>query len=465
MKTLWKDEPVTLLGLSKSGIAAATYLAHRGAKCFLSETTPAIPANKEQRAQLEALGVEVEMGGHSSKCFEHSDLVVVSPGIPPSSTILKELELSGKTIISEVELAYRETETPLIGVTGTNGKTTTTTLISMILQASGKSAPACGNIGIPIISLAEDPHDYLVAELSSFQLAFSPTFKAKIALFMNFRPDHLDWHGSVEAYKMAKFALFIGAHTPEWCILNATDPVCREVGQRTHGKCLWFSQDLDSVSDFENYVGLDKDGNILIKLEKQPIEKVLNVSQLKLVGAHNHENVMAATATCYLLGIPVEIMAQAASAFAGVEHRLEPVATLQGITYYNDSKATNPDASLSALAAFSPRKVVLIAGGRDKKTDLQEFVDSVKRNTTHVVLLGEAAERFKLELQAAGYHSVTMVASLEEAIEKASSHATPETPVLFSPACSSFDMFKNFEERGQAFKQAVLTLRSIVVHS
>ncbi len=461
MKTSWTDKPVTILGLSRSGIASAQYLVGQGVRCFLSETLPTTPANKESVLSLQALGVEVEMGGHSSRCFEYSDLVIVSPGIPPSSQILKELALSGKTIISEVELAYREANKPFIGITGTNGKTTTTTLISAILQANGKKAPTCGNIGTPIIGLVTQPVDYFVAEFSSFQLAYSPTLKTKIALFLNFRPDHLDWHGSVEAYKRAKFALFQDQHSPEWAILNADDPICRELAPLTQAQILWFSRNSQAVQQEDNFITLDAQGNVILQLKGKPAETILNVKDLKLVGAHNHENVLAAAGTCWLLGTPVNVIGEATTAFEGVEHRLEPVATIHGISYYNDSKATNPDAVLSALSAFDPKKVVLIAGGRDKKTDLQEFVASVKAHAHHVVLLGEAANRFALELNAGGYSEITFADSLEDAVLKATEKALPETPVLFSPACSSFDMFKNFEERGQAFKAIVQNLLAV----
>lgn len=461
MTTDWTKQPVTILGLSRSGIASATYLSAPGAQCFLSETLPASPTNKESIEQLKALGVEVEMGGHSSKCFDHSDLVIVSPGIPPSAQIIKELSLSGKTIISEVELAFRETTIPFIGITGTNGKTTTTTLIATILQAAGKTAPACGNIGIPVIGLLEERPDYLVTELSSFQLAFSPTFKAKIALFMNFRPDHLDWHGSIEAYKRAKFVLFEDIHSPEWALFNADDPVSHEIAQLTNANILWFSRDRQSVSGFKNWISISETGDVQIQADGKPLQTILNVSRLKLVGAHNQENVLAAAATGWLLGVSPAVIEAACVSFEGVEHRLEPVATLNGIGFYNDSKATNPDATLSALNAFAPRRVVLIAGGRDKKSDLSEFVASVKQNADHVVLLGEAAERFALELQAGGYTQVIHADSLEDATQKAAAVAKPETPVLFSPACSSFDMFKNFEERGQAFKTAVHNLFAV----
>lgn len=458
MKTAWTDKPVTILGLSKSGMAAAQYLVKKGAQCFLSETLPASPTNKENRELLQSLGVELEMGGHTAKCFEHSDLVILSPGIPPSSQIVKELSLSGKTLISEVELAYRETDTPFIGVTGTNGKTTTTTLIAAILEAAGKTAPACGNIGLPIIGLVDQPNDYLVAELSSFQLVFSPTLKTKIALFMNFRPDHLDWHGSEAAYKRAKMSLFEGPHTPEWAILNADDTVCHEVAAETQARILWFSTSPQAVQMFENTITLDSQGNVLMKVSGQALETLLNVSDLKLVGRHNQENVLAAAATTRLLGVPIDVIRDAACAFAGVEHRLEPVLTLNGIPYYNDSKATNPDAALSALAAFSPKQVVLIAGGRDKNTDLTEFVASVRENARHVVLMGEASERFAAALRTGGYEQITLAQDLEDAVRKATENAVEGVPVLFSPACASFDMFKNYEERGTAFKQVVQNL-------
>ncbi len=460
MKRNWTHQPVTILGLSKSGIAAAEYLAPKGAQCFLSETVPASPANKGSREHLQALGVEIETGGHSARCFDHSDLVIVSPGIPPSSQILKELSLSGKTIISEVELAYQEAERPFIAVTGTNGKTTTTTLISRILENAGKTALACGNIGTPIISLVDSGADYFVAELSSFQLTFSPTLRAKVAVMMNFRPDHLDWHGSVEAYKRAKFVLFEGNHSPEWAVLNADDPVCHEIADLTDANILWFSRDPETAKAHDNWITLIK-GEAVINTAERGKQRLFKVQDLKLVGAHNQENAMAAAAATWLVGTPTDAIIDAITTFEGVEHRLEPVLTLSGVTYYNDSKATNPDASLSALAAFTPQKVVLIAGGRDKKTDLQEFVEAIKAHVTHVVLIGEAADRFSLELKAAGYTNLHFASSLEDAVHQASQLASEETPVLFSPACSSFDMFRNFEERGAAFKQAVYSLQTV----
>lgn len=464
MQQTWTNRRVTVLGLSKSGSAVARYVQKRGGQCFLSETLPATPTNEPLRRELEALGVEIEMGGHSKKCFTHSDLVIVSPGIPPSSHIMNELRMSGKEIISEVELAYRETQVPILAITGTNGKTTTTTLISNILTLAGHCAPACGNIGRPLIEVLDeegDKLDYLVAELSSFQLEFSPTFKAQVAIFTNFKPDHLDWHGSVEAYQRAKLKLFSGAQSPDWSIVLADDPVCSKVEALTSGRVLWFSQTEAFVHGFEDKIYLDDTQHLVLARAHQPAQRMFSAKDLKLIGRHNYENVMAAVAATALVGVPPEIITQACLAFSGVEHRLEPVTTVQGTTFYNDSKATNPDATLSALRSFEDTRVILIAGGRDKHGPLDDFVETVKTHARAVVLMGEASQRFAEALQAGGFQEIYFAETFDMAISTGFQCANGE-PVLFSPACASFDMFKNFEERGNVFKTLVLGLKAAV---
>ena len=463
--TDWSGKPVTILGLSRSGAAVARYIQRRGGRCFLSEYSPASPANEALRTELETLGVEMETGGHSQRCFTHSDLIVVSPGIPPHSEIMEQLRLSGKEIISEVELAYRETDVPFVGITGTNGKSTTTTLISKVLGQAGFQAPACGNIGWPITSVLDQYNpdfikaDYLVAELSSFQLEFSPTLKAKVAVFTNFKPDHLDWHGSVDAYERAKLKLFTGAQSPEWCVLNANDAVSRKIAAQTTSKIVWFSTDAAQVAGYENKLYLDADGHFVLDFAGNAPKKLFSTRDLVIIGAHNHENVMAALAVGHVLGVPDEAMTQACTRFQGLEHRLEYVETIEGSRFYNDSKATNPDASLSALRAFPGQPVVLIAGGYDKMGPLEEFVADVKAHASHVVLMGNARDRFAAALQGGGFTALTDAKDLTDAVEKALHVAENGQPVLFSPACSSFDMFRNFEERGKAFKEAVLQLK------
>lgn len=458
----WNGKPLTVLGLSRSGAAVARYVAQRGGNVFLSETVPASPNNEALRNELSALGVAVEMGGHSKQCFTHADLIVVSPGIPPSSEAIEQLRLSGKAVISEVEFAYRQKpEIPLVGITGTNGKSTTTTLVSWILNQAGKKAPACGNIGIPITDVInQGTPDYLVAELSSFQLEFSPTLKAKVAIFTNFKPDHLDWHGSLEAYQEAKLKLFSGAQSPEWAVVLADDPVSQSIASRTTGKILWFSRDQHLVAQYPNKAYLDENQNFVIQLEGQPLVSLFPVESLQLIGDHNYENILASASATFLLGVAPNVIAGACQRFEGLEHRLEKVDVLgdKQVIFYNDSKATNTDAAISALRAFKSRKVVLIAGGYDKMTPLDDFVTAVQANAQSVILIGAAKERFAQAFEASGYHAVEFAADLDAAIGQAY-HLSNGEPVLFSPACSSFDMFKNFEERGKAFKAGVQTLK------
>ncbi|WP_373532666.1 UDP-N-acetylmuramoyl-L-alanine--D-glutamate ligase [Vampirovibrio sp.] len=464
----WQGKPLTVLGLSRSGAAVARYVAQRGGQVFLSETVPASPHNETLRNTLAGLGVTVEMGGHSKQCFMHADQVVVSPGIPPSSEAIEQLRMSGKDVISEVEFAYRQApQIPLVGITGTNGKSTTTTLVSWILTQAGKNAPACGNIGIPITDVINTEvlngpsPDYLVAELSSFQLEFSPTLKSKVSIFTNFKPDHLDWHGSLEAYQEAKLKLFTGQQSPEWAVVLADDPISQSVASRTEGQVLWFSRDQHLVAQYPNKAYLDERQNVVIHLADQAPVSLFSVDTLQLIGDHNYENVLASAATAFLLGIDSEVITRACQQFEGLEHRLEKVDVLgpRQVIFYNDSKATNTDAAISALRAFKSRKVILIAGGYDKMTPLDDFVTAVQANAQSVILLGAAKARFAQAFEASGYHAVSFADDLDAAIAQAYQLSEGE-PVLFSPACSSFDQFKNFEERGKAFKSGVQALKA-----
>lgn len=459
----WANQKLTVLGLSRSGSAVARYVAQRGGSVFLSETAPASPQNEALRKELEALGISLEMGGHSRQVFDHADCVVVSPGIPPHSTVIEQLRMSGKTIISEVEFAYREMrDVPWVGITGTNGKSTTTTLISWILTQAGLRAPACGNIGIPVTDvIAGERPDTLVTELSSFQLEFSPTLKTKVSVFTNFKPDHLDWHGSIEAYQEAKLKLFSGAQSPAWSVVLADDPVSQRIAARTEGKVLWFSRDQRLVAQYEHKAYLDDAQYLVIEAQGEPPVRLFSVESLHLIGDHNYENVLASVCTAYLLGIDLQVLTKACLLFEGLEHRLERVDSIgsRKVLFYNDSKATNTDAAISALRAFKNQKVILIAGGYDKMTPLDDFVTAVQAHARSVILIGAARERFAQALEAGGYHAVEYAEDLNAAVAKAFHLSTGE-PVLFSPACASFDMFKNFEERGQAFKASVQALKA-----
>ncbi|MBY0449283.1 MAG: UDP-N-acetylmuramoyl-L-alanine--D-glutamate ligase [Cyanobacteria bacterium] len=484
----WQNQRITILGLSKSGSAVARYVLSRGGEVFLSEVMPATPGNASARETLSELGCHIEMGGHSKQCYDFAPTVVVSPGIPPSSEIIHQLKLSGLSVISEVEFAYRESQkhqppVPWVGVTGTNGKTTTTSLIAEIFQHAGYKAPACGNIGLPVAdvlniepkadSFSEALPDVLIAELSSYQLEFSPTLTAKIAVFLNLTPDHLDWHGSFDAYERAKAKLFTGTQTPEMLILRAQDPVALKwLAQNPQKSSVWgFGLSRTDCEAFLNKAYLDSDGWIALEpMEKSPIQ-LFKATALNIIGDHNIENVLASVAAAWAFGISADVIRDACLAFKAVAHRLEFVGarlTPQGgnIRYYNDSKATNPEATISALRSFpsDTGSVVLIAGGRDKMGPLNDFVREVQENVTSVVLLGEATDRFKVALKDAGYSAVYRATDLSDAVEQASD-LVKSGVVLFSPACASFDMFANFEQRGDAFKDIVNKIISSGVSS
>ncbi len=471
----WDNRPITVLGLSRSGISVADYVLRHGGQVFLSDVLPATPTNAAQRESLEALGCLLEMGGHSKQVYTHAPQVVISPGILPSNPVVNQLKVSGLEVISEVELAYRENKSrgeqkaKWIGITGTNGKTTTTTLLANTLQSAGKNAPACGNIGYPVMTCLNDrrenylPPEALVVELSSFQLAFSPTLTADIAVFLNLTPDHLNWHGSIEAYTRAKLRLFTGKQSPQWAILNADDPLSETIIQHTQAHVFVFSRNPATSPVFQqqkNRISVQANGMIVLEIESQPPVDLFPVQKLHVLGEHNQDNVMAAIAAAHLSGVSKEQIIDSCLAFKGVEHRLERVeGPIEGPSFYNDSKATNTDAAISALQAFGDRKVIIIAGGRGKNEPLERFVKAVQSHAQAVVLIGEEKERFAEAFKQGGFTSFYPADNLEEAVKKAITLSQGE-PILFSPACASFDHYKNFEERGEAFKRFVYNIKS-----
>ena len=448
MKTDWKDKKVLILGLSVSGKAAARYLAKEGANVYITEMREEKPEDKAQIEELNALGIKVEMGGHSEEFLSNLYLAVTSPSVPLDSELYLRLKNSGVKIISEVSLAYLETEKPFIAITGTNGKTTTTSLVSHILSTEYK-APACGNIGIPPCSLLDTELDYFVCEMSSFQIVHSVPFKSKIACWTNYTPDHITWHGSVEKYFEAKAQLFIEPQTPEYAIFNAKDEKLLEFSKTCNSKVFLFDIEQEQNCSFI------KDDAIYYIGEDKKKEKIIDLKDSPLVGHHNYQNIMCGIIIAKIIGVSNEHIKSAIMSFKAPEHRLEKVREFNGITFYNDSKATNPEASIVAIDSFNNKNVVLIAGGRDKLTDLTEFCNSVKSHITTVELIGEATERFDTELRKNGFDNIIIEKTLESAIDKAI-ELKPDV-VLLSPACASFDMFKGYEERGTVFKDYVLS--------
>ena len=433
------SEKVLILGLSKSGIAAAKAASKRGCDVYITEGKEPKEEYKNQIEDLKNKGIKIEIGEHTDDFIKDSSYAITSPGIPPKSDIFQKLRDKGIPIISEIEYAYRNTDIPFIVITGTNGKTTTTALVSHILSKK-YSAPVCGNIGLPPSLLIDEKHDFLVCEVSSFQAEMTKDFKAKIACWTNFTPDHIDWHGGLENYFKAKAKLFVGVQAPEYSVLNYNDVRLKE-----------FAKDCKNVVMFDDYKDCYiKDNGIYYRGEE-----IITLQDCPLIGHHNYQNIMCGIAITKLLGMKNEDIREQIMSFTPPEHRLEKVREMDGITFYNDSKATNPEASIVAIDSFNDVDVALILGGRDKNTDLTQMCNSINKHINTVLLIGEATQRFEENLVKNGFSNIIKEQSMEDAIDKAIS-LKPDV-VLLSPACASFDMFKSYEHRGEVFKEYVLS--------
>jgi len=441
-----KDKRVLVVGLGKSGVASALFLKAHGARVTVSDTK----SGDELRNEIPVLldhGITVETGGHGERTFRGQDLIVVSPGVPVDASLLQQARSLGEMVIGEIELAAQFLPGPIVAITGSNGKTTTTTLTGEILTAGGLPTLVGGNIGTPAISLAEraKPETVIVLEVSSFQLETIQTFHPKIAVVLNVTPDHLDRHRTFDAYVDAKARMFENQHGNDFAVLNADDPTCVAMAERTRAQVFWFSR--------QKEVKLGawvREGNILFRDEERQREIML-ASEIPLKGAHNLENVLAAVCAGALMGCAPEKIRQAVRDFKAVEHRLEFVATIRGVDYYNDSKATNVDATIKALESF-PGDIHLILGGKDKGSDYSVLNDLLRERVKRVYTIGAAAE--KIESQIKGTE-VEHAETLEHAVRKANAAAQAGDVVLLAPACASFDQFKSYEHRGQVFKEIV----------
>jgi UDP-N-acetylmuramoylalanine--D-glutamate ligase len=445
---------VLVVGLGKSGVASALFLKAHGARVTVSDTKTGDELHSEIPVLLDH-GITVETGGHGERTFRGQDLIVVSPGIPLDAPALVQARALGGSVIGEMELAARFLRGPIVAITGSNGKTTTTTLTGEIMTAGGFSTLVGGNIGTPAIALAEraTPESVIVLEVSSFQLETIHSFRPKVAVILNVTPDHLDRHRTFEAYAEAKARILENQQSADWAVLNAADPTCVAMAARTKAQVFWFSRQKEVQQG-----AWVLDGNILFRDGTQQREIML-VSEIPLKGAHNLENVLAAVCAGALMGCAPEKIRQAVREFKAVEHRLEYVATIRGVDYYNDSKATNVDATIKALESF-PAKIHLILGGKDKGSDYTLLNELLRQRVKRVYTIGAAAA--KIESQIKGVE-VVHAETLENALRKANAVAEPGDVVLLAPACASFDQFKNYEQRGQVFKQIVRTLSAAVV--
>jgi UDP-N-acetylmuramoylalanine--D-glutamate ligase len=446
-----KNKRVLVVGLARTGVATALFCAERGARVTATESRTESQVG-ESAAKLRAAGVTLELGGHQDKTFIEQDLIVPSPGVPADFPQLVSARKSGVKIWSEIELAYRFLNGSMVGITGSNGKTTTTALIEHILRGAGLPTLLAGNIGTPMISLVEQTkrNTVTVVELSSFQLELIDTFRPNVGLFLNLTPDHLDRHHTLKAYGDAKARIFENQNADDAAILNADDAASAAYAPSKQ-QVYWFSRK-QPVAQGAYLCGEE----VVLRIDGED-HTVLRRGEIPLAGAHNLENVLAATIATKLAGANVPSIAAGVRSFAGVEHRLEFVAEINGARYYNDSKATNVDATLKALDAF-PGRVLIILGGKDKDSDYTVMQKPLREKATLALLIGAAAE--KIEKQITGSVAIESAGTIQRAVEIAAHTAHPGDIVLLAPACASFDQFENYEQRGRIFKELVRRLQS-----
>jgi UDP-N-acetylmuramoylalanine--D-glutamate ligase len=440
---------VLVVGLARTGIATALFCAARGARVTATEERAEADI-AETAAKLRAAGVALELGGHHEETFLAQDLVIPSPGVPANMANLEAARAAKIPVWSEIEFASRFLSGRLIAVTGSNGKTTTTSLIAHILENANIPTIVAGNIGTPLISRVSETSDatVTVVEVSSFQLELIDKFRPNIALLLNITPDHLDRHASLEVYGRAKARLFENQVESDTAIVNADDDGAAQFAP-SRPRVFWFSR----AKRVARGIFL-RDAEIVLR-DDGAETVLLRRADIGLRGEHNVENVLAAAGAAFLAGVSPSAIASGVKSFAGVEHRLEFVAEIKGVSYYNDSKATNVDATLKALDAF-PGNLLVILGGKDKGGDFTLLREPLRQRAKVALLIGAAAE--KIESQIQGASRVESIGTIERAVSRAAELAQPGDTVLLAPACASFDQFHNFEHRGRVFKQRVRLL-------
>ena len=447
-----KNKRVLVVGLGKSGIAAALFLRDKGARVTVSDARSAKELEEEIPALLDA-GVMVETGGHGLLTFRRQDLIVVSPGVPSDTPELTQSRALGIPVIGELELACRFLQGQITAVTGSNGKTTTTSLIGKIFGESGRDTLVGGNIGVPVIELVgrSSAGAISVLEVSSFQLETVEEFCPHIAVVLNITPDHLDRHGSFENYAATKARITAKQTHADFLVLNGDDKATQMIAGKTQAQVFWFS----GRRPIKQGAFVHRESIVFVPREGGPTEPIMPVAEIPLKGAHNVENVLAAVCATRLGGVEAAQIREAVRSFKAVEHRLEFVAEIRGVAYYNDSKATNVDATKKALEAFAGG-VHLILGGKDKDSDYTELANLIRERVKTVATIGSAAE--KIERHLAGVTKIISAGTLASAVQTFSGSATAGDVVLLAPACSSFDQFENYEHRGRTFKEIVKQL-------
>ena len=444
-----KGKKVLVVGLGKSGMAAALFLRRQGALVTVSDNRSAEVLAKDIPGLLEE-GIMVETGGHGLLTFRRQDLIIVSPGVPLDTPELAQVKKLGLAIMGELELASRFLKGNVLAITGSNGKTTTTSLCGDIFASGGLAFQVGGNIGVPVIALVDQSTEngWSVLEVSSFQLETTETFRPQIAVILNITPDHLDRHGSFENYVSAKERIFTNQTEEDALILNADDDAAMRCAAHARSRIFWFSR-----KRIVRQGAFVHEGAVLFRATEQSApEFILKTASIPLKGEHNVENVLAAVCAARVAGIAPEGIRSAIEKFRAVEHRLELVAEIDGVEYYNDSKATNVDASMKAIAAF-PGGIHLILGGKDKDSDYRLMRPLLEERVKAVYTIGAAAEKIASHIK--GAVPIVPSGTMEAAVAAAAEVAQPGEVILLAPACSSFDQFENYEHRGRVFKELV----------
>lgn len=447
----FSDKKVLVCGMARSGISVAELINDLGGTVTLQDLKSR--ENLGDVKYLEDKGIVIYSGKNPDDIILDQDLIIISPGIPCDLPFIVEAEKNNIPVLSEVEISFRLCKANVVAITGTNGKTTTTTLVGEMFKSVFPDTAVVGNIGIPFSSEVKrlNKDDWAVAEISSFQMEKAYSFKPKISAVLNITPDHLNRHKTMETYIAMKERVFKNQDSNDYLILNHEDEVCRLMSKKANSRIMFFS----STHALEEGIYLEND-NIIIKW-KDLNEIVINISDLQILGLHNYENVMAAVGISVCAGISLEKIREVLKSFKGVEHRIEYVSTVNGIDFYNDSKGTNPDASIRAVCAMI-KPTVLIAGGMSKGSEFDDFIKVFNNKIKAMVVLGETADKIAETAKKYGFTNTYKVGTLEEAVDKAYSLANTGDCVLLSPACASWDMFESYEQRGNLFKFRVYEL-------
>ena len=445
----FKNKDVLVIGMGISGVGAAALLCDAGARVMLFDSNEKLTMEEAEKKLTEGVKADIYIGTLPDEAAKKAELVVVSPGVPTDTPFIDSFRERNVPIWSEIELAYHSAKGKLIAITGTNGKTTTTALTGQIMKDYMDSVFVVGNIGTPYTLEAgkTTEESVTVAEISSFQLETIHDFKPDASAILNITPDHLNRHHTMEAYVAVKESIARNQDKSSRCVLNYEDPYTREFGKRVSAEPFYFS----SARKLEKGIYLEGDTIVLADGKTQPL---LNIHEMKLLGTHNVENVMAAIALTYSMGVPLASIIATVKEFRAVEHRIEYVATKKGVEYYNDSKGTNPDAAIKGIQAMN-RPTILIGGGYDKGNTYDEWIEAFDGKVKYLVLLGQTREAIAECARAHGFTNIIFADSLEEVVSICARKAQPGDAILLSPACASWGMFPNYEVRGRQFKELV----------